>query len=475
MKAPQVPPYATRIPGRSAGEFKTHKTLAQAKQAILHYPHLRRDPDAGGYVFRRAMELMRLDPDQGEYLTWVKIEEGKYPEDYPELAKGYSDPQQKYLTTRAAAFLLGTRRSYVEALMRRGELTSVDVNGVTRLLRSEVEALKAGQEISAYYGGAPAPLPDGVAPADPEEAEAAQAWEKFDAAEQAGELVHSEPPESGIVACGTLPGLCRVDEGFDFGDNPAEVQRRSEELEEVPVTYVVAYNRREYLQWCAQTGEDPGRLDRVYVHNAAWLRSFLKEQSGYRYLVTPRAMDRRDFPEIQATLRADKAVRVNPDGSIYVHEEPELDEIDKEEVRAETVTLLREIDLPVEGDEGNERTREAVRRLEDVLAGRPKTLREIRSSLWGLLVQLKRIDETRQEQLPVLPAVYPLTVLAARYRGTYEGAPWVAFNDCPENLDGALGDDITCGTFFRTYERFKPIGRGATPEDAIRDLAEKLF
>ena len=37
-----------------------------------------------------------------------------------------------------------------------------------------------------------------------------------------------------------------------------------------------------------------------------------------------------------------------------------------------------------------------------------------------------------------------------------------------------MGDDVTCVSFFRMYERFKPIGRGETPQEAIRDLARQV-
>lgn len=73
--------------------------------------------------------------------------------------------------------------------------------------------------------------------------------------------------------------------------------------------------------------------------------------------------------------------------------------------------------------------------------------------------------------------VYPVTIITTRYCGTYEGgALWVAFNDhCDsEALHGAMGGDIQCSTFFEVYERFKPIGRGQTPEEAYQDLARKL-
>lgn len=71
---------------------------------------------------------------------------------------------------------------------------------------------------------------------------------------------------------------------------------------------------------------------------------------------------------------------------------------------------------------------------------------------------------------------YPVTILASRYGGTYEGATWVAFNDRPDMVDDAMADDITCSNFFRNYEKMrqKPIGRGESPKHAYDDLCEKL-
>lgn len=68
-------------------------------------------------------------------------------------------------------------------------------------------------------------------------------------------------------------------------------------------------------------------------------------------------------------------------------------------------------------------------------------------------------------------SAYPVTIIAARYGGAYEGAPWIAFNDY-QAPDFAQADDVSCATFFATYA--KPIGRGLTPDAALGDLESKI-
>lgn len=64
--------------------------------------------------------------------------------------------------------------------------------------------------------------------------------------------------------------------------------------------------------------------------------------------------------------------------------------------------------------------------------------------------------------------LYPVTIIRARYGGTYEGAEWLAFHENADAIADAEGDDITCRIFFSYYVR--PIGRGDTPETALADL-----
>lgn len=68
--------------------------------------------------------------------------------------------------------------------------------------------------------------------------------------------------------------------------------------------------------------------------------------------------------------------------------------------------------------------------------------------------------------------IYPITVIRSRYRGTYEGAEWVAFNEHAQSITDAEADDVTCGSFFSCYS--KPIGRGQTPTEAVTNLVNEL-
>lgn len=71
---------------------------------------------------------------------------------------------------------------------------------------------------------------------------------------------------------------------------------------------------------------------------------------------------------------------------------------------------------------------------------------------------------------------WPVTIIACRYGGAYEGAPFAAFNEYPEMIQKTMGDDTTCATFFDLYEqlRERPIGRGGSPQEAYDDLVRKL-
>lgn len=75
-----------------------------------------------------------------------------------------------------------------------------------------------------------------------------------------------------------------------------------------------------------------------------------------------------------------------------------------------------------------------------------------------------------QDQLP-----YPLTVMQARYGGSYEGGDWLAFNCYPDVIDkDSHGDDISCSGFWGFGQGQPMVGRGATPNKAIFDLIKRL-
>ena len=74
-------------------------------------------------------------------------------------------------------------------------------------------------------------------------------------------------------------------------------------------------------------------------------------------------------------------------------------------------------------------------------------------------------------------AVYPLTIVAARYQGCYEGGRYLAFPCDPDAIpEGWDGGDMECAEWFAVADREPawPIGRGSTPNAAHDDLRKRL-
>ena len=69
--------------------------------------------------------------------------------------------------------------------------------------------------------------------------------------------------------------------------------------------------------------------------------------------------------------------------------------------------------------------------------------------------------------------IYPLTIINDRYTGTYSGGKFTAWNldyyKIPVDPDD---DDVTCMAFWATNKI--PVGRGDSPEDAVKDLERRL-
>ena len=75
--------------------------------------------------------------------------------------------------------------------------------------------------------------------------------------------------------------------------------------------------------------------------------------------------------------------------------------------------------------------------------------------------------------------IYPITIVQDRYGGTYSGAAFLCFGceyyEIPQEVNG---DDIEAMIFWdntnlNTYHANLRIGKGETPDDALRDHAEK--
>jgi hypothetical protein len=93
-----------------------------------------------------------------------------------------------------------------------------------------------------------------------------------------------------------------------------------------------------------------------------------------------------------------------------------------------------------------------------------------------LRVALKRTPRT----------VYPLTIIADRYSGTYSGGAYHAWNLDPEIVpDGHSGGDMEAMDFWMDEEyktlqisefrgTAKVVGLGPTPDAALHDLAKKM-
>lgn len=481
FKPPVTPPYATRVPGRSAGEFKTHSTFGQAKQAIANYPNW----SQGAAL--HDLEVLRLDTHQDEYLPWIKINRGDRYVDHPQILPGAPDPDDPYLAFRAASKLVGIPEARLKQYVEAGTLKSYGVRHLTRLKRADLLALKAANEltrmvqeevcvqveaisheeahtpdgrikvclcgnpeegyaadnIAGFYGGQLAPLPDGVVPVSQEELEEADRY---------GEQVNAPLDQGTIdalnerIAAGDLPVRTVRPVKIAALPEPTEGERKFPEYTEAELD--AAFDTPEVI--------DP-------------LKAVTKQRIA------------------EAKERA-SLVPVSPGVGAVVH-----------------VAM----GLPVE-EIPNERTREAIRRLETVVERAPAAhelgeeyaakMREARKSFLGRLdaarnpSDVMRVDKVcrllseayqltaglRMDLQPdpgpdgPLPDLYPLTVLRSRYNGTYEGAKWVAFKDRPDIVQDALGDDMACSSFFRVYGSLKPIGRGDSPEAAVRDLDKQV-
>ena len=74
--------------------------------------------------------------------------------------------------------------------------------------------------------------------------------------------------------------------------------------------------------------------------------------------------------------------------------------------------------------------------------------------------------------------VYPLTVIADRYHGTYSGGKFTAWNCDSHNIPyGPESDDVSCSMFWsseRLGSSVRFVGRGNTPREAINDLQMRL-
>ena len=70
--------------------------------------------------------------------------------------------------------------------------------------------------------------------------------------------------------------------------------------------------------------------------------------------------------------------------------------------------------------------------------------------------------------------IYPLTIVADRYGGSYSGALFTAWNLQYDQLPNEISDcDLGCGIFWTKADRSE-IGFGNNPNEAYQNLLEKL-
>ena len=69
---------------------------------------------------------------------------------------------------------------------------------------------------------------------------------------------------------------------------------------------------------------------------------------------------------------------------------------------------------------------------------------------------------------------YPCTIIKDRYTGAYSRGKWTCwpcdFDDIPDDIESS---DIPCGDFWRQFDK-NTIGIGDSPEEAVKDLRQKL-
>lgn len=82
-------------------------------------------------------------------------------------------------------------------------------------------------------------------------------------------------------------------------------------------------------------------------------------------------------------------------------------------------------------------------------------------------------DSSAHRPVEVYEALWPVTIVRARYGGIYEPGDWLAFSAWPDQLPAEWNaDDVTAIEFYA--RRRREIGGGRTPNEAYDDLVNKL-
>lgn len=75
-----------------------------------------------------------------------------------------------------------------------------------------------------------------------------------------------------------------------------------------------------------------------------------------------------------------------------------------------------------------------------------------------------------------MPDIYPLVIVCDRYNGTYSGGAYTAWNHYVDEIPHEIeGDDVECmGFWWGDASEKYTVGKGATIEEAVADLARKI-
>ncbi len=74
---------------------------------------------------------------------------------------------------------------------------------------------------------------------------------------------------------------------------------------------------------------------------------------------------------------------------------------------------------------------------------------------------------------PDLFKLYRIDIVQTRYGGSYEGGPWTAFSNSRYDPGcEAFGHDLVCAQWWDDHRH--EVGLGATPNDALQDLIQKV-
>lgn len=80
-----------------------------------------------------------------------------------------------------------------------------------------------------------------------------------------------------------------------------------------------------------------------------------------------------------------------------------------------------------------------------------------------------------EELTRVFDYIYPLTITRDRYRGTYSGGRFTAWNCHPDDIPEEISlDDVSCQEWWYSSDT-RYVGRGNSPLEAVSDLYRRIL